>query len=813
MINIDTAKKLIDSGLSIIPIRADGSKAPACSSWKEFQNEPAGTDHLNSWFASGKNGMAIITGRVSGNLEVLDFDDPDTACAWRDVVDDHGLTDLVESLPVQVTPGDGYHLIYRIAGTVPGNQKLAQRRDPQGKLEVLIETRGEGGYVIATGSPSACHPTGKPYELVRGDLLDIPVITEAERTMLIGIARLFDESQKSGNWNHQPGPGKPGTDFNAKATWERVLAPHGWHRINETNGVVQWRRPGKRGPGISATTNFRGNDLLHVFSSNATPLEPEKAYDKFAAYTFLNHGGDFKRAAQQLAKEGYGAKQSSNRSQNSQDSQSEQANNNGGEWPELKPLQRELPPPQPYPIKEMGLILGDAAYEMHRIIQAPTAICGQGVLAAAALAAQGHANVCIDGRTMPLSEFFVTVGLSGERKSAVDEQALWAQRKHQDKLLEEFESLHPDYERNADVWKNAREAILRSRKGTVSTKKAALEELGEAPVPPILPICLADDPTYEGLVKLMMVGQPSLGIFSDEGGRFIGGHGMNNDNQIKTAAGLCGLWDGKAISRVRAGDGAVLLHGRRVSLHLMVQPTIAALWLSNKQLIDQGLLSRCLVSWPETTAGTRLYREEDLAETEAIIRLRHGLLSVLRMPLPLVDGKLNELRPTKLLLSEDAKRVWIAFHDDTERRLGPGGELSLVRSLASKAPEHAARLAGILAFIDNPESVVISVDYIHAAIRLIQHYLDEALRLFNAGVMDPELANAQSLLDWLLKKAKSVISLVEIYRYGPQGIRDAKTARGLLELLQDHGWVRPSLIPVEFEGVLRKETWDLRLDS
>jgi hypothetical protein len=66
-----------------------------------------------------------------------------------------------------------------------------------------------------------------------------------------------------------------------------------------------WRRPGKRGPGHSATTNYRGLDYLYVFSV-ATVFEPEKAYSKFAAYTILEHGGDFSAAARTLAAQGYG---------------------------------------------------------------------------------------------------------------------------------------------------------------------------------------------------------------------------------------------------------------------------------------------------------------------------------------------------------------------------------------------------------------------------------------------------------------------------------------------------------------------------
>jgi putative DNA primase/helicase len=64
------AKRLVASGLSIIPIRNDGTKAPAVK-WKEFQSSIANPDDIIRWFGPGSQyGIAIVTGAVSGNLEV-----------------------------------------------------------------------------------------------------------------------------------------------------------------------------------------------------------------------------------------------------------------------------------------------------------------------------------------------------------------------------------------------------------------------------------------------------------------------------------------------------------------------------------------------------------------------------------------------------------------------------------------------------------------------------------------------------------------------------------------------------------------------
>jgi hypothetical protein len=96
---------------------------------------------------------------------------------------------------------------------------------------------------------------------------------------------------------------RPGDLFAARASWEDILLPHGWRVVRHRVGVTLWCRPGKKG-GISATTGHCG-DLLYVFSSNAFPFEPERAYRKFTAYSLLNFNGDFRKASTALAAEGY----------------------------------------------------------------------------------------------------------------------------------------------------------------------------------------------------------------------------------------------------------------------------------------------------------------------------------------------------------------------------------------------------------------------------------------------------------------------------------------------------------------------------
>ena len=91
-----------------------------------------------------------------------------------------------------------------------------------------------------------------------------------------------------------------------------------------------------------------------------------------------------------------------------------------------RPLTRQMPPADVFPVDALGDVLGAAARAIHDRVQAPLAICSQSVLAAAALAVQAHANVELPmGHVRPVSDYFVTVAETGARKSASDTEATW----------------------------------------------------------------------------------------------------------------------------------------------------------------------------------------------------------------------------------------------------------------------------------------------------------------------------------------------------------------------------------------------------
>lgn len=316
-----------------------------------------------------------------------------------------------------------------------------------------------------------------------------------------------------------------------------------------------------------------------------------------------------------------------------------------------RPLIRELPPADQFPVGALGDILGAATRAINDRVQAPMAICGQSTLAAATLAAQGHADVELPtGHVKPITNYLFSIAETGERKTATDTEALWPFRKREKALRENYDKALPLYENATIAWEKARDHAIKKAKGDRAAIKSALDNLGPPPAAPLTPMLTFPEPTYEGLVKHLPSGQPSVGIFSAEGGQFIGGHGMTEEAKLRTAAGLSCLWDGETIKRVRGGDGVTILPGRRVALHLMAQSAVAAVMLSDPMLLNQGLLSRCLVTAPESNAGSRLWHDPATDSDAAMKRYGARILGILEKPLPLVEGKTNELSPRALPL-------------------------------------------------------------------------------------------------------------------------------------------------------------------
>ncbi|MBR1255181.1 DUF3987 domain-containing protein [Bradyrhizobium sp. AUGA SZCCT0240] len=482
-----------------------------------------------------------------------------------------------------------------------------------------------------------------------------------------------------------------------------------------------------------------------------------------------------------------------------------------------RPLQlaRQARPAAAFPIGALGPVLGDAAVGIHEHVQSPLAMCGQAVLAAATLLVQGHADVELPtGQIKPVSNFFLTVAASGERKTATDQRALVPIRKHEEFLAEKYKTEFLAFRNDHAAWEAARKRAISSNKGNRAAIREALNQLGPEPAAPPLPLLTCPDPTFEGLALAMQQGQPSMGVFSSEGGQFVGGHAMSEENKLASAAAFSSCWDGEPIKRVRAKDGVTVLPGRRLAMHLMLQPDVASILLSDQLLLDQGMLSRYLITAPEARAGQRFYKEPSPESRTKLLRYEQQMYSILQQPLPLADGSPHEVAPRVLRLTDDSRAMLINFADHVEGQLAPDGELKPISGLANKLPEHATRLAAVLTMFADPDAKHIGVEVVENAIKLARHYADEALRLFEAAKLDAKLRQAARLLEWLQQSWKEPnISLPDIYQRGPNFVGSRKTALELVAVLEAHGWLHKIPGGTVVAGEHRRQVWRIACET
>lgn len=417
--------------------------------------------------------------------------------------------------------------------------------------------------------------------------------------------------------------------------------------------------------------------------------------------------------------------------------------------PAPRPLVADARHAAPYPVHLLGPLRA-AVEAAHRETRAPIAIAAQSALAAASLAVQGHANVETLGGYRPLSIYCVTIAGSGERKSTVDRCLAGS--------LDDFD-------------------------------------------------CTVSEPTVHGLFRILSR-TPSAGLLSDEGGSFIGGYAMKPGQAQQTFATFNSLWDGKRIRLARAKEEKVL-QGRRLAMHLMVQPAVAGKLLGDPLAEGIGFLPRCLIVEPESTIGTRSIVSFPESQPAAA-RWRERLAELLSKELPIRDPETFELTPRRLPLSAEAREALVVAADEIERAQARGGKLESVQAFASKTAENACRIAGVLAMWRDPEASEVGAEDMESGLGLASYYLDEAQRLLGRSAVDADLRMADELRIWLQSRPSKTFITADVQQLAPRReMRKRPAADRLLSILEEHGWVRRLPAGALVDGIPRKTAWTL----
>lgn len=298
---------LIESGFKVLPCKG---KVPTdnIKSVNRLRSKPIHLANYEFYFSGDDVNIAILTG---DNLEAIDVDCKydltgnlysQLARAIR-----YTLPDTWEKLVIQRTSSNGYHLIYRCP-QIGGNSTLAQRYSNSEELskgeriKTLIETRGEGGYIMI------CPSIG--YEFIKGSPADIQEISVDERAELMAICRSFNKIIKLDltgiSKGKQDDPQAPWNVFNKQKDWTFIrdeLMRAGWEILREDDERVFVLRPGAMSKTSGAI--WKESNIMFLFSTS-TEFPERHPISPFDVVRYLRYDGDILKAARGLSEQGIG---------------------------------------------------------------------------------------------------------------------------------------------------------------------------------------------------------------------------------------------------------------------------------------------------------------------------------------------------------------------------------------------------------------------------------------------------------------------------------------------------------------------------
>jgi hypothetical protein len=139
------ALQLAERGLAVFPCRPRDKRPATAHGCKDATGDVI---TIQTWWQENPNyNIGIATGVVSG-IFVVDVDDAEAELKRLEA--EHG--ELPQTVEVITGREDGRHLYFKCPNALIGNTA--------GKIAEGIDTRGEGGYVLA---PPSIHPSGRRY--------------------------------------------------------------------------------------------------------------------------------------------------------------------------------------------------------------------------------------------------------------------------------------------------------------------------------------------------------------------------------------------------------------------------------------------------------------------------------------------------------------------------------------------------------------------------------------------------------------------------------------------------------------------------
>jgi hypothetical protein len=246
----------------------------------------------------------------------------------------------------------------------------------------------------------------------------------------------------------------------------------------------------------------------------------------------------------------------------------------------------------------------------------------------------------------------------------------------------------------------------------------------------------------------------------------------------------------------------------------MIQPGVAHNVVGDPIMKDQGLLSRVLIAWPDSKIGSRQIRKDpdhidaERKAKEVLLTYNQRIKELLSCELPIHPETRADLDPRILRMSDQAREALEAFYNHVEYASNKAEAFEYMTGFAAKAPEMAARIAGVQALYMNEHATEITEEMMSNGISMMEWYLSEMHRVTDTGRPNEELRAAESLRLWLINGwADASIDKRTMMKNGPGHLRDGETLDICIKKLVEHGWLVRGTGATVIDGANSRTFW------
>lgn len=775
-------------GWRVIPI-PPGLKFPqGFPAWqREGSTDEAKIRHW--WGQAPDHGIGIVTGATSG-LWVLDVDVADGKRG------DETLAELIDAygpLPdtYEVVTGSGGRHIYF---AWPHGQTI--RNSASGRLGPGLDVRGEGGFVVA---PPSIHANGTAYELEASSTVDL---AHSPGWMLAKLDEPEPQARRSAP--SAAAGDRPGDLWAASTTWAEILEPDGWQLDHvDRDNEHHWVRPGKdKREGTSATTGYKGSDVLKVFTSSMTGvgLHADETYTKIGYYAATRFGDTTKEsisaAAKALRADGYHAPPLPDLDDMLGDSLKTPRvpGSSTPVVPASKTITWRQPtaiPDAPQPDVPVDAFPTWIAAQIHNATRqlgcdpVLPLIFGLGALSVASL---GHLQIKVRaGETLRNTGLYLAAsGVPATGKSPALDFMIDPVRDHEEQCIEHAKATVAEAEAAKSIaLKKANEAIDSAAKTgdpdrarDAVTLRAAHALIDTPPAGELMTTNI----TPEKVATLMQANGERIAIVSDESGV------LNVDRYGDKKGGsnmdiyLQGF-TGQPVVVHRQNAPPVRMRHPLMAIVAGVQPEALTAAMGSDEFRNRGLGPRFL-----TVSTTKLATNTDID----LDLWDEGIATT-------YDDKLTALAkqwsswatPATLTIAPDARRTYSTWAADLRRREGDGGQLEGESGWVSKLRSSTIRIAALFHLADGAShDAPISDEALQRAIRVAEFFVDHHTR--DTSTTPQRARTLLSTLVRLSTHEDAIDGLVTkrlVARLAPPKLRKPDQFYAPMAVLVDCGWV------------------------